>query len=106
MDLRVGFGTRQTAGESARLTSFPTVRPLHAFHVGAAARRWVFRSVRSGNRVSTLAGSKYSPALEAAIRSGQMIDEKEFGLCKGLTVENTAQSLELARSMRLASSGQ
>ena len=105
MDLSIGFETKQTATVSARLISFTTGRALQSNHGGTTARRWAFRSVRSGKPGPTLTPTKYSPALEAALRSGRMIDEEEFGLCSSRSAENTAQPLELSRSMRVASSG-
>lgn len=94
MDFSVGFGTKQTATVSAGLITSTTGRALQCSHGGTTARRWAFRSVRSGKPGPTLAATKYSPALEAAIRSGRMIDEEEFGLCELRTVEDAAQPLK------------
>ncbi len=65
------------------------------------ARYGVFRSVRAPDHATGTCPRTHAPDLEAAIRSGRMIDEDEFGLRPGPRPRREAPSLKLLPSMRV-----
>jgi hypothetical protein len=65
------------------------------------SRYGVFRSVRAPDCATGTRPRTHSPDLEAAIRSGRMIDEDEFGLRPGSRPHRETPSLKLLPSMRV-----
>jgi hypothetical protein len=103
--LATEFQARHNMLAPGRPTPLSSSRSARNPHAGAAEPHVAFRSTRSVNDLPKVAPKKYSPALEAAIRAGRMIDEDEFGLRKTGTHENPSQALELTQSMRVRPSG-